>query len=254
MWIRHLWATMTVLAMVVGSPARAETVTVFAAASTANAITEIGDMFKARTGDAVRASFASSSTLAKQIERGAPAQLFLSADLYWMEYLAGKTLINPDSRTNLLGNTLALIAPLDGKTAPFAITRETDLVRLLGDGRLSTGDPDHVPVGLYARQALERMGQWTAIAPRLARGESARAALALVERGETPLGIVYSTDAALSAKVKVVGVFPDSLHDTIIYPVALVAGNETPSARAFLDFLKSDAAKGVFSRYGFKLN
>ena len=254
MWIRHLWAAMTVLAMVVGPPARAETVTVFAAASTANAITEIGDLFKARTGDAVRASFASSSTLAKQIEQGAPAQLFMSADLYWMEYLAGKKLLTPDSRANLLGNTLVLIAPLDGKTAPLAITRETDLVRLLGDGRLATGDPDHVPVGLYARQALERMGQWAAIAPRLARGESVRAALALVERGETPLGIVYSTDAALSAKVKVVGGFPDNLHDTIIYPVALVAGNETPSARAFLDFLKSDAAKAVFSRYGFKLN
>ncbi|MDO8608091.1 MAG: molybdate ABC transporter substrate-binding protein [Phaeospirillum sp.] len=256
MRIKQLWAAMTGLAIIFGTAVRAEaeTVTIFAAASTANAVTEIGELFKARTGDTVRASYASSSTLAKQIERGAPAQLFLSADLHWMEYLAGEKLITPGSRANLLGNALVLIAPLDAKTAPTVIAKETDLVKLLGDGHLSIGDPDHVPAGIYARQALEHMGQWAALAPRLARGESVRAALALVERGETPLGIVYSTDAALSVKVKAVGVFPDSWHDAITYPVALIAGTETPSARAFLEFLKSDAARNVFSRYGFKLN
>ena len=136
----------------------------------------------------------------------------------------------------------------------IVIDKTTDLAKLLGDGRLSTGDPDHVPVGIYARQALENMGQWAQIQPRLARAESVRAALALVERGEAPMGIVYSTDAAVAPKVKVVGPFPESLHDTIVYPVALVAGHETPAARAFLEFLKSNEAKGIFAKYGFKLN
>lgn len=246
-------AAALVLAFGAGA-AKAENVSVFAAASTTNAINEIGELFKAKTGNAITPSYASSSTLAKQVEQGAPAQVFISADLKWVDYLAEKKLINAESRTNLLGNTLVLIAPADSAVKSVQIDKATDLVKLLGDGRLSTGDPDHVPVGLYAKQALETMGQWKGIEPKLARAESVRAALALVERGEAPLGIVYSTDAAVAKKVKVVGTFPESLHDTIVYPVALIAGKETPAARALLDFLKSNEAKGVFAKYGFKLN
>lgn len=234
--------------------AKAEEFTVFAAASSTNALAEVGELFKAKTGHVMKASFAASSTLAKQIEHGAPASMFVSADLKWMDYLAGKKLINPDSRTNLLGNVLVLIAPLDSKTTTVLVDSGLDFRKLLGEGRLATGDPDHVPVGLYAKQALENLGQWRAVAPRLARAESVRAGMVLVERGEVPFGIVYSTDAAVSAKVKVVGTFPDSLHEPIVYPVALVAGHETPAAGAFLDFLKTAEAKGVFAKYGFKVN
>ena len=234
--------------------AKAEEFTVFAAASTTNALSEAGELFKAKTGHVMKASFAASSTLAKQIEHGAPASMFVSADLKWMDYLAEKKLINPESRTNLLGNVLVLIAPLDSKTAAVAMDSTLDFAKLLGEGRLAVGDPDHVPVGLYAKQALNNLGQWQAVEPRLARAESVRAGMALVERGEAPFGIVYSTDAAVSAKVKVVGAFPDTSHEAIVYPVALVAGNETSAAGAFLDFLKTAEAKGVFAKYGFKVN
>ena len=254
MRMTRLLAAMFTMVFAITASARAEDVTVFAAASTTNAINEIGDLFTARTGNAIKPSYASSSTLAKQVEQGAPANVFISADLKWVDYLAERKLIDPATRTNLLGNTLVLVAPADSKAGMIVIDKTTDLAKLLGDGRLSTGDPDHVPVGIYARQALENMGQWAQIQPRLARAESVRAALALVERGEAPLGIVYSTDAAVAPKVKVVGTFPESLHDTIVYPVALVAGHETPAARAFLEFLKSNEAKGIFAKYGFKLN
>jgi molybdenum ABC transporter, periplasmic molybdate-binding protein len=253
--LKRLLGAAAALALTFGAAtASAADVTVFAAASTTNAVNEIGELFKAKTGNGIKPSYASSSTLAKQIEQGAPAQIFLSADLKWADYLSERKLLAADSRTNLLGNTLVLIAPADSATAAVQIGKDTDLVKLLGDGRLSTGDPDHVPVGIYARQALENMGQWKALEPKLARAESVRAALALVERGEAPLGIVYSTDAAVAKKVKVIGTFPESLHDTIIYPVGLVAGQESPEAKDFLAFLKSNEAKGVFAKYGFKLN
>ncbi|MBV5325478.1 MAG: molybdate ABC transporter substrate-binding protein [Rhodospirillaceae bacterium] len=256
MGMKHLLrATLgLVLALGFAATARAEDVTVFAAASTTNALDEIAILFKAKTGNGVRTSYASSSTLAKQVEQGAPAQVFISADLKWVDYLAERKLINADSRANLLGNTLVLIAPADSKLAPLVLDKSTDLVKLLGDGRLSTGDPDHVPAGIYARQALEAMGQWKAMEAKLARVDSVRAALALVERGETPLGIVYATDAAVTHKVKVVGTFPGTLHDPVVYPVALITGHETPAARAYLDVLKSSEAKGIFAKYGFKLN
>lgn len=252
---KRLLGAVAALALVLGAvSARAEDVTVFAAASTTNALNEIGGLFKAKTGNGIKPSYASSSTLAKQIEQGAPAQVFISADLKWADYLSERKLLAADSRTNLLGNTLVLIAPADSATKGVTIEKNTDLVGMVGAGRLSVGDPDHVPVGIYAKKALTSMGQWAAMEPKLARAESVRAALALVERGEAPLGIVYSTDAAIAKNVKVVGTFPESLHDTITYPVALVAGNETPAAKAFLDFLKSDEAKGVFAKYGFKIN
>ncbi len=243
-----------VLALGLGPAARADEVTVFAAASTTNALTEIGRMFTAKTGNPVRSSFASSSVLAKQVEQGAPANVFVSADTKWVDYLDSRKLLAPGSRQDLLGNDLVLIAPLDSKLSHLALAKDTDLAALLDGGRLAVGDPDHVPVGIYAKQALQAMGQWPALEPRLARAESVRAGLALVERGEAPLGIVYGTDAAISTKVKVVGVFPADLHDRIVYPVALVAGNDTPAAKAFLAYLSSPEAKAVFVKYGFKVN
>ena len=232
-------------------PARAAELTVFAAASTSDALNAAAARFTAKTGVAVRFSFAASSTLARQVEQGAPADIFLSADQQWMDYLADRGLLVAGTRHPLLGNDLVLVAPADGTSAPLALTGDTNLAALLGDGRLAVGDPDHVPVGIYARQTLEAMGQWAALEPRLARAASVRAGLMLVERGEAPLGIVYGTDAAISPKVKVVGVFPAGLHQPIVYPVALVAGHDATAARAFLDFLSSGAAREVFARYGF---
>jgi len=237
--------------MMLAAPAVAQPVTVFAAASTTNALTDIAEAFTASGGGKVTLSFAASSTLAKQVEQGAPVHVFLSADEKWMTYLADKGLIDPATRVNLLGNRLALIAPADGATAPVDIAPGFPLAQLLGDGRLVTGDPDHVPVGLYARQALEKLGVWSAVQDRLARVDSPRAALALVERGEVPLGIVYTTDAAISPKVKVVGIFPADSHPPVVYPAALVAGPLPPSARAFLEFMGAPAAKAIWQKYGF---
>jgi molybdate transport system substrate-binding protein len=234
--------------------ALAEDVVVFAAASLTNALDEIDAAFTAKTGHAVRASYAASSSLAKQVEQGAPGQVFASADLKWVDYLADKKLINPETRFNLLGNTLVLIAPSDSKLGKVELGPKTDIATLAGTGRIATGNPDSVPVGLYFKQAMERAGQWKAVEPKIAGAESVRAALAFVERGEVALGVVYATDAAMSKKVKVVGVFPDTMHDPIVYPFALVAGKETPAAKALLDYIRGPEAKGVFARYGFKVN
>jgi molybdate transport system substrate-binding protein len=236
------------------APARAEDVAVFAAASLTSALNEINEAVTARTGHKIVPSYAASSALAKQVEQGAPAQVFASADLGWVDYLAGKKLINPDTRFNLLGNALVLIAPADSKLSRIDLGPKTDIAALAGDGRIATGNPDSVPVGLYFKQAMERAGQWGKVEPKVARADSVRAALALVERGEAPLGIVYATDAAVARKVKVIGVFPDSMHDTIVYPFALVAGKETVAAKAYLDHLRTSEAKGVFARHGFKVN
>ncbi|HLO77293.1 MAG TPA: molybdate ABC transporter substrate-binding protein [Magnetospirillum sp.] len=234
--------------------ARADDVTVFAAASLTNALNDIGEMFTAKTGHVIKPSYAASSALARQVEQGAPANVFASADLKWMDYLAQAKLIVPDSRFNLLGNTLVLVAPTESKLDRMDLDAKTDIAALAGPGRIATGNPDSVPVGLYFRQAMERAGQWKAVEPKIAGTDSVRAALALVERGEVPLGVVYATDAAVSKKVKVVGTFPAAMHDPIVYPFALVAGKETPAARTFLDFIRTDAAKGVFVKYGFKVN
>ncbi len=245
-------AVLAVLVLLAAAlPARAAEVTVFAAASTTDALNAVAALFTARTGIAVRSSFAASSTLARQVEQGAPADLFLSADNKWMDYLADHGQLVAGSRRALLGNDLVLIAPAGSRLGRLTLSKGTDLAALLGNGRLAVGDPDHVPVGIYARQTLEAMGQWPALEPHLARAASVRAGLMLVERGEAPLGIVYGTDAAITAKVKVVGIFPAGLHRPIVYPVALVAGHDTSPSRAFLAFLSSDAARAVFARYGF---
>lgn len=234
-------------------PARADEVVVFAAASLTNALNEIGQAFTARTGHVIKPSYAASSALAKQVEQGSPAHIFASADLKWMDYLADKKLIKADSRFNLLGNTLVLIAPADSKLDRQDITPKTDLADLAGTGRIATGNPDSVPVGIYFRQAMERSGQWGRIQGKLAGTDSVRAALAFVERGEVSLGVVYATDAAISKKVKLLGSFPDSMHDPIVYPFALIDGKAPAAAKDFLDFLKSPEALGVFARHGFKI-
>ena len=234
--------------------AQADEVFVFAAASLTNALNEVGQSFTAKTGHTVKASYAASSALARQVEQGSPANVFASADLKWMDYLSERKLVNPSTRFNLLGNTLVLVAPADSKLGKVELTPATDVAALAGDGRIATGNPDSVPVGLYFKQAMERAGQWQNVAAKVASADSVRAALAFVERGEAPLGVVYATDAAVSSKVKVVGTFPDTMHDPIVYPFALVAGGETPAARALLDHIRTPEAKGVFAKYGFKVN
>jgi molybdate transport system substrate-binding protein len=225
-------------------------VMVFAAASTTNAVNEIGTLFKEKGGAGITSSFASSSTLAKQIEQGAPASVFISADEDWMNYLSQRKLIAENSRVNLLGNSLVLIAPASG-AAQENITVGKELVGLVGNGRIAVGDPDHVPAGKYAKAALVKLNIWKDIEPRLARASDVRGALALVERGEAAYGIVYSTDAAITKKVKIVGQFPPDSYSPVVYPIALIAANVHPAARSFLDFIKGDEARKVFTKYGF---
>jgi molybdate transport system substrate-binding protein len=230
----------------------ADKITVFAAASLTDALGRLDADYTAHTGVPVVASFAASSTLARQIEAGAPAQIFLSADTKWMDYLVQKGLIEPTTRTDVLGNRLALIAPADQAVGPLAIDRRLDWQRLLGtDGRLAVGDPDHVPAGIYAKEALTNLGVWPALLPRLARAEDVRGALALVEHGDAPLGIVYVTDARISQKVKIVGVFPASSHSPIVYPFAIVKGAGSPAVQAYFRFLNGPQARSVFNAYGF---
>jgi len=231
--------------------ARAQTLTVFAAASLTDAMNDISTQWTQAGHPALRLSFASSSTLARQIEEGAPANLFASADEKWMEYLADKKLIAGDTRKDLLGNSLVLIVPSD-KPLHVTIAPGFDLPGLLGpNGRLATGDPKHVPVGIYAEQALKKLGLWDAVAPHLASTEDVRSALLLVERGESPVGIVYGTDAAVSKAVIVAGTFPESSHDPVSYPFAVTKSGDTPDARSLLTFLSGPQARAIFVKRGF---
>lgn len=229
-------------------------VTVFAAASLADALRLLGAEWAARGHPAPRVSLAASSTLARQIEQGAGADLFLSADEAWMDHLQQRNLIVPETRRSPIGNALALVSPVD-QPRRVALARGTDLLALLGPrGRLAVGDPAHVPAGRYARAALEWVGQWEALAPRLARADNVRAALLLVERGEAPFGIVYSTDAAASPGVAVAGLFPPGSHPPVTYPFALTRRAEAnPAAHAFLDFLAGPEAAPIWRRLGFSL-
>jgi len=227
-------------------------ITVFAAASLTNALQEIADRFTGKTGTQIKLSFASSSTLAKQIESGAGAQLFLSADEAWMGYLEKAGLIADGTRRSLLGNGLVLAIPAE-KTLSVEIGNDAVWLKQVPEGRIATGDPDHVPVGKYAKQALANLGAWHAVEPRLARADNVRNALVLVERGEAVAGIVYSTDAAVSKKVKVAATFPESSHDPISYPVALMKDQDKGDARVFYDFLLTPEAREIFEKYGFKV-
>lgn len=223
---------------------------VFAAASLTSVLQEIGPAFEKESGRAVKFSFAASSALARQIESGAQADVFFGADTDWMDYLQARDLIQPASRVNLLGNRLVLIAPANS-TLQLKIAPGFALADALGTGgRLSTGDPDSVPVGKYARSALTSLGVWNQVADRLVRADNVRSALMFVERGEVALGIVYATDAAIDPGVRVVDTFPASSHLPIVYPIALTRGADADAAR-LVAFLRGPAARAVFERYGF---
>jgi molybdate transport system substrate-binding protein len=231
------------------APRDAPALLVFAAASLGDALTQVDAAFTAQTGVQVRASFAASSVLAKQIEAGAPAEVFLSADREWMDYLEQRALLQPGSRHDLLGNALVLIAPRDS-TVRLKIAPGFNLAGALGQGRLATGDPDSVPAGRYARAALMKLGIWAQVSGRVIGAENVRAALEYVARGEAPLGIVYSSDAQAEKRVRVVDVFPEDTHPPITYPVALTAA-ASPLAVRYAAFLRGDSAKTIFVRLGF---
>lgn len=252
---RLLFVAFSLLAFCAGHfpPARAQekTITIFAAASMKNAVDDINAAFTQQSGIKVVSSYAASSALAKQIEASAPADVFASADLEWMDYVAQKKLIKDDTRVSLLGNRLVLIAPKDSKIDTVTIGPGFDLAKLAGDGKIATGDVKAVPVGKYAKAALEKLGAWQAAEPKFAMAESVRAALTLVARGEAALGIVYSTDAKVEPGVKIVGTFPADSHPPIIYPVAATATAKA-EATDYLAFLRSSAAKTILEKYGFK--
>ena len=245
-----LAAAVVIAAAPLAANAQDKSITVFAAASMKNALDDVDAAYTKQSGVKVVASYDASSALMKQIEGGAPADVFVSADLKWMDYGSQKKLIKDDTRVNLLGNTLVLIAGKDSKIDNVTIGPGFDLAKLAGDGRIATGDVKAVPVGIYAQAALEKLGVWSAVEPKMAMTANVRAALILVARGEAPLGIVYSTDAKVEPGVKVVGVFPDDSHDPIIYPVAATA-TAKPDATPYLAFLRSQAAKTIFESYGF---
>jgi molybdate transport system substrate-binding protein len=242
----------TILSGSVQSPALAQdkTLTVFAAASMKNALDDIDAAYTTKSGVKVVASYAASSALAKQIEQGAPADIFASADTDWMDYAIGKKNINEPTRVNLLGNAIVLIAPKDSRIDNVTIGPGFDLSKLAGDGKIATGDVKSVPVGKYAKAALEKLGAWTAAEPKFAMAENVRAALLLVSRGEAALGIVYATDAKVEPGVKIVGTFPADSHPAIVYPVAATT-TAKPEAADYLAFLRSSASKAIFEKYGF---
>ncbi len=222
---------------------------ILAASSLTDALNEIGPAFTGATHRKVIFSYAASSALARQIEAGAPADVFMSADTDWMDYLQTRNLINPHTRQNVLGNTLVLISPADS-TVSVTIVPHFELAKLLGDGRLATGNPDSVPVGKYAKEALTKLGVWPDVQDKIAAADNVRAALALVARGEAPLGIVYRTDALVEKKVRIVADFPASSHAPIIYPIATTA-NAQPGAADFALFLMTPTAQAIFAKYGF---
>ncbi|MGB6117509.1 MAG: molybdate ABC transporter substrate-binding protein [Mesorhizobium sp.] len=238
-------------ALMSAAPAAAqEKVTVFAAASLKNALDAVNAACEADVGEAATISYAASSALAKQIEEGAPADVFMSADLDWMAYLSGKDLTKKDTETNLLGNSIVLVAPADSSAAT-EIKDGFDLSGLLGDGKLAMANVDSVPAGKYGKASLEKLGVWSSVEGKVAQAENVRAALALVSTGEAPLGIVYATDAKADPKVKVIGTFPAGSHAPIIYPVAQTAGSKDAETPAFLKCLQSAKAKELFEGQGF---
>jgi molybdate transport system substrate-binding protein len=228
----------------------AEPVTIYAAASLTSALEELAEKAKAQDLD-MRLSFGSSSTLAKQVEQGAPADLYFAANEEWMDYLDEHGLLEPGTRSNLLGNALVVIAP---KGAPFPVRPEKGFdVAGAFMGRLALGDPSHVPAGIYAKQALQALGWWQALADRLAPAVDVRAALSYVERGECKAGIVYATDAAISEKVEVLATLPPESHDPIVYPVAIIKGRNRPEVGKAMALLQSKPAVETFKRYGFQV-
>jgi molybdate transport system substrate-binding protein len=243
-------AVLALIAAGVPSRARAADVLVFAAASLKNAMDDAVSAFEKTGGDKVRVSYGASSALAKQIEAAAPADMFISADLDWMDDVEKRSLIQTGTRKNFLGNRLVLVEPATSDLK-VVIAPNFPLAKLLGGGRLAMADPDAVPAGKYGKAALETLGVWSSVEGKLARAENVRAALFFVARGEAPLGIVYATDAAAEKAVKVAGVFPESTHPAIVYLIALTSSSKNPAAVKFLAFLESPAAKPLFERQGF---
>ncbi|MEO6299580.1 MAG: molybdate ABC transporter substrate-binding protein [Paracoccaceae bacterium] len=229
--------------------ASAEEITVFAAASLKNALDAIAVDWQKSSGNTVTISYESSAKLAKQIQEGAPADLFISASKQWMDTLADAKLIKPESRKDILGNSLVLIGAKDA--AKVEIVNGFDLATLIGDSKLAMGLVDSVPAGQYGKEALTNLGIWDAVEPKVAQTDNVRAALKLVDTGEAAYGIVYASDAVSDDKVAVVGTFPDDSHKSIIYPAAVIAASTAPEAQAFLDDLSSDAASAVFTAQGF---
>ena len=241
-----------VLALLLPAPVLAQPdapVTVFAASSLTDSLKSAADAYQAKTGIKLALSFGASSTLARQIEQGAQADLFLSADSDWMDYLQKKNLIAEASRKDLLGNRLVLIAAADAKPVP-RIAPGFDLAGALEGGRLALADPASVPAGKYAKAALMSLGVWDSLAAKVAQAENVRVALEYVARGEAPYGIVYATDAKVAPKLRIAGVFPENSHPPIVYPAALTK-TASPGAKAFLDFLSSAQARAIFEKAGF---
>ena len=250
-FVRHSFLLLLSLVCSAGSlPAAADQITVFAAASLKEAIDQIADDFTAATGVDVVASYAGSSALARQIEFGAPADVFVSASIAWMDQLEDANRIQAGTRIDLVGNRLVLIGA-SSEAAAFEMTAETDLTAMLAGGRVAMALTDAVPAGIYGKAALETLGLWEGVAPYVAQADNVRAALSLVSLGAAPLGIVYATDAAADAKVSVWAVFPKDTHPPIRYPAALTSTAKTPQAQAFLDYLGSSAADTVFGQLGF---
>ena len=232
-------------------PAVAADPIVFAAASLKNALDDVAAIYHQKTGRSVAISYAGTATLARQIEQGAPADIFFSADMAWMDYAVAHKLVQPETRDTLLGNEIVLVVPKDS-TATIRIAPGMDLAGLLGrDGRLAMANVDSVPAGRYGKAALESLGVWKSVAGRIVQSENVRLALAFVARGEVPAGIVYATDAAAEPAVKVIGTFPADSHKPILYPVAMTASSTNPDAKAFFDFLRSDAALPAYRKQGF---
>jgi molybdate transport system substrate-binding protein len=245
----HAAAILALCIVLFPATAAADTVTVFAAASLKDALDENARAYQAKAGDRILVSYAASSALAKQIEAGAPADLFISADLDWMDYLERRHLIKSDTRQNLLRNRLVLVAPADSKVS-VTIAPGFPLATLLGNGRLAMANPDAVPAGKYGKASLEALGIWKDVQSKVAAAENARAALVLVSRGEAPFGIVYRTDAVADPKVRVVGLFPEDTHPPVVYPIAVTAAGK-PAAGAFLKWLNESQARAVFEKHGF---
>jgi molybdate transport system substrate-binding protein len=249
---RYLPALLLFAGVLTVASAQTQDVTVFAAASLKEVLDETGWQFQRSNGRKVAVSYAASSALAKQIENGAPADIFISADLEWMDYLEQRKLIKAGTRANLLRNRLVLIAPAESKLQ-VEIKPGFPLATLLRDGRLAMADPDSVPAGKYGKAALEKLGVWENVTGKIARAENVRAALNFVARGETPLGIVYQTDANAEKKVRVVARFPQDTYPPIIYPVAITASSKHVAAPTFVSYLKSAEARAIFEKYGFSI-
>lgn len=233
----------------IASPALADDVTVFAAASLTDALDRIAAQWSEETGQTAVMSYAGSSALARQIQQGAPADIFISASEEWMDAVQASEDIRPDTRRDLLGNSLVLIA--HGDAAPVIIDTTLDLTAMLDGGRLSMAMVDSVPAGIYGKAALTHLGLWDAVEPMVAQSDNVRSALTFVARGEAPLGITYATDAAAQDDVTILGTFPADSHDPIVYPAAVTAQSDNDQAQAFLDYLSSDAARAVWTEFGF---